>query len=356
VNQRDDKLWVTLRDAGLVEGAAPEQITLESPWYVKTLLAFSGWLASLFLLGFMGVGFVFVFENNVVSVVIGSLMIAGAYAILRMPKNEFFEHVALAISLAGQVLIIYSIFQIVDRESVVVWILVALLQSFLAVVIPSFVHRVFSSAVAAYALSMVLSSMGAAYIVSGIIMFLAAWLWLNEFRYVAHMQKMRAIGYGLILALIPLKATMLFSSNIIGWRPDQSLPELWIQPWMGEVLAAIVTLYVTWQLLQRYQQTLNSRVAITALSSTLIICVVSLEVWGITVGIVIMLLGYAGSNRVLQGLGITSLLFYISSYYYLMETTLLAKSQTLLVVGLLLLMIHWLLPYILPFKEEVGDG
>jgi len=67
-------------------------------------------------------------------------------------------------------------------------------------------------------------------------------------------------------------------------------------------------------------------------------------------------LGYAGSNRVLQGLGITSLLFYISSYYYLMETTLLAKSQTLLVVGLVLLMIRWLLPYILPFKKEVENG
>ncbi len=356
MSQRNEELWATLREASLVEGAAPEGNNIESPWYVKTLLAFSGWLAALFLLGFIGAGFAFIIKSNVASVVTGSLMIGGAYAMLRMPKNEFFEHLALAASMAGQALIIFAIFRITDRMDEVAWLLVALLQSSLAVVIPSFVHRVFSSAVAAYALSAAMSSLGAPYIVSGIIMFLAAWLWLNEFRYVQHMRKIRAIGYGLVLALIPLKATMLFGPSNFNWRSGKSLPELWVQPWMGEVLAAAVTLYVTWQLLQRYHQGLNSRVAITALVSTLILCGVSLEAWGITVGIVIMLLGYAGSNRVLLGLGIASLLFYISSYYYLMDATLLAKSQALLIVGLTLFAIRWLMLRVMPSVEEAKHG
>lgn len=356
MSQRNEELWVILREASLVEGSAPEVSNIESPWYVKTLLAFSGWLAALFLLGFIGVGFAFIIESSAASVVAGSVMIAGAYAMLRMPKNEFFEHIALAASLAGQALIIFSIFKITDRNDEVAWLLVALLQSSLAVVIPSFVHRVFSSAVAAYAFSAALSSLGAPYIVSGIIMFLVAWLWLNEFRYVQHMRKMRAIGYGLVLALIPLKATMLFGPGIFALRPGESPSEQWVQPWMGEMLAAAVTLYVAWQLLQRYRQALNSRVAITVLVSTLILCVVSLEAWGITVGIMIMLLGYAGSNRVLLGLGIISLLFYISSYYYLLDATLLAKSQALLVVGLVLFAIRWLMLRVIPSAVEAKHG
>lgn len=356
VSLHNENLWTTLRDAGLVEGSAPAADNIESPWYVKTLLAFSGWLAALFLLGFVGVGFTFIIESNIASVLTGSLMIGGAFALLRMQKNEFFEHLALAGSLAGQALIIFAIFKTTNHQEEVAWVLVVLLQSLLAVVIPSFVHRVFSSAVGAYALSMALFSLGAPYMVSGIIMFLAAWCWLNEFRYVQHMRKTRAIGYGLILALIPLKGTMIFGSDAFVLLSGKSLPELWIQPWMGEVLAAAVTLYVIWQLLQRYHQALNSRVAITALVSTLILCGVSFEVWGITVGIVIILLGYAGSNRVLLGLGITSLLFYISSYYYLMDTTLLVKSQTLFIVGLVLFAIRWLILRVIPTAMETGHG
>ena len=59
-----------------------------------------------FLIGFLGVGFEEILRNNIASAITGSLMIGGAYLILRIPKNEFFEHVALAVSLAGQALIL----------------------------------------------------------------------------------------------------------------------------------------------------------------------------------------------------------------------------------------------------------
>ena len=50
----------------------------------------------------------------------------------------------------------------------------------------------------------------------------------------------------------------------------------------------------------------------------------------------------------LLGLGIASLLFYISSYYYLLDATLFAKAQTLLIVGLVLLAVRWLMVRIMP--------
>lgn len=198
---------------------------------------------------------------------------------------------------------------------------------------------------------MTLTIMGWPYVVDGVVMLLAAWCWLNEFRFPQHMRKIRAIGYGLVLALIQLKGAALFGYRTMGWRYSQNQFELWDKPWIGEVLIGAVTLYVVWHLLQRYGRGFSERLSITALLGTLLLCAVSMKVQGITVGMVIMLLGFAGANRVLLGLGIVSLLFYIFSYYYLLDATLLAKSQNLLIVGLVLLIVRWLILRILSVKS-----
>ena len=341
MNQPSKTIWDTLQQAGLVQGDAPTTESLDSPWYVKVLLAFSGWLASLFLLGFIGVGFEAIFRSHVASAITGSLMIAGAYAILRIPKNEFFEHVALAVSLAGQALITWSLFDSLNDK--VAWIFVALLQVVLAIVMPNFVHRVFSSFIAAFSFSSFLYDIGVPYIFSSIVMFIAAWLWLHEFQYPKHMRKIHAIGYGTVLGLIQLKGVALFNFSHIGWRMRKTSAELWVQPWMAEVLAGVVMIYVVLQIMQRLGHRLPEPLAITALVCTVILSVVSIEAPGITVGMMILLLGFAGSNRVLMGLGILSLLFYISSYYYLLDATLLVKAQTLLVTGVVLLLVRWVM-------------
>ena len=343
MSQQSEQMWTMLVQAGLVEGPSPETGKLDTPWYVKVLLAFSGWLAALFLLGFIGVGFQFIMKSSTASFVVGGVMVGGAFGIFRMPKNEFFEHLALALSLAGQALIVFAILNVFKSVDAVFWVLLALLQVPLAVFMPNFVHRVLSTLFAAFAFSMASAALGWPSVSRGVIMFLASWLWLNEFRYPQHMRKIQAIAYGLVLALIPLKSMALFGNGITGWLSAHNQPEIWIGPWIGEVLVSAVTLYVVWQLLQRRGQAISEPLAIIALLGTLLLCVVSMQAQGISVGMVIMLLGFAGGNRVLLGLGIASLLFYISAYYYLLDVTLLAKAQILLIVGLVLLAVRWLL-------------
>lgn len=352
MSRQTEELWTTLSRAGLTEGAAPATGKLGSPWYVKVLLAFSGWLAALFLLGFIAMGFEFVLENNAAALIVGGLMIGAAFAVLRIPKNEFVEHLGLAVSLAGQALVVYAVFDSTGISQTSGWLLVALLQVPLAVVMPNFVHRVFSAYVAAFALSVAMALRGWPDIVSGVVMLVAAWCWLEEFRYPRQMRRIRAIGYGLVLALIQLKGTALFGYRTMGWHHARNQLEVWAVPWFGEVLTGAVALYVVWQLLQRYGQNIRGRVAITALLGTVLLCGVSIKVQGITAGMVILVLGFAGSNSVLLGLGVVSLLFFISSYYYLLDATLLAKSLTLLIVGVVLLAVRWLMVTLLP--EEKG--
>lgn len=352
MSRQTGEMWSMLHQAGLTKGAAPGTGKPGSPWYVKVLLAFSGWLAALFLLGFIGTGFRFVFENPAAAFITGGMMISGVFVVLRISKNDFVEHLALAASLAGQALVVYAIFDISNRNEKLAWLLVVMLQVPLAVCMPNFVHRVFSSFVAAFAFNMALTVWGWPHIAGAGGMLLAAWCWLNEFRYPHQMRRIQSIGYGLVLFLLQLKGTTLLGYQTLGWQSTPNQSGLWTKPWVGEVLTGAVTLYVVWQLLHRYGQGISERISITALLGAFFLCAASLEVQGITIGMAIMLLGFAGANRVLLGLGIVSLLFNISSYYYLLDASLLAKSRTLLVVGLVLLALRGLMLKIIPVKKE----
>lgn len=352
MNNQTNRMWLLLQESGIVQGEQPAKGLSSSPWYVKALLAFSGWLAAIFILGFIGAFFQYVFRSSSVAGVVGMIMTAGAFFMLRISANEFAEHLGLATSMAGQALIVYAIFGFSNHNGISAWLLLAILQAVLAVSMPNFVHRVFSSLVAATALAMAFNEMHIPYIIGGLVMFGASFCWLNEFRYPRQMQKIRAIGYGLVLALIALKGTALFAYRAFGevFFQDHGFAEA--QPWLGEIIIGAVTIYVVWSLLQRYGQPMKGRLAMTTLLATLLVCSVSIKVQGITVGMVIVCLGFSGANRVLLGLGIVSLLFYISSYYYLLDATLLAKSQSLLVVGIILLFVRWLMQNIIPAHGE----
>ena len=356
MSQKTKHVWPTLLEAGLAEDAEPKTDKLESPWYVKVLLAFSGWLAALFLLSFIGTVFFAVIENSAASFIVGGIMIGVTYRLLRMPKNEFYEHLSLALSLTGQMLVTRAIFDFSGDLSATFWLLTALLQALLAIVIPNFTHRVFSAFIAAFSFAIALAIMGTPHVFSSIIMFIVSWLWLNEFRYPQHLRKTQAIGYGLVLALISLTGTVLYGYNITEWQLTSSQPEPWVQAWMSEALIGVVMLYVIWQLLQRHHQTISAQLTAGILLAALLLCAASMEAPGITVGITILLLGFAGSNRTLLGLGIVSLLFYISSYYYFLDVTLLAKAQTLFLIGLTLLATHGLMLRIKPKNRETENA
>ncbi|MGB3223220.1 MAG: DUF4401 domain-containing protein, partial [Desulforhopalus sp.] len=294
--------------------------------------------------------------NSTVILITGGMMIGGAFSLLRISRNEFVEHLALAVSLAGQALAVFVLFDDSGLDPIMFWLLVALLQTFLTLVMPNFVHRVFSSFAAALAFNMVLSFWGLHYAVGGIVLFMAALCWLYEFSHPKQMRAKQAIGYGLVLAMMLFKGTTVYGYHrMIDWMDGEFVPnqlELWNKPWLDEIITGMAVLYVVWHLLQRYGQPVFERLSIAALLGTVLLCVVSMKVQGVTIGIAIMLLGFAGANRVLVGLGIISLLFYISFYYYTLDATLLAKSQTLLVVGLVLLFIRWMMLNIITVNKE----
>jgi len=161
-----------------------------------------------------------------------------------------------------------------------------------------------------------------------------------------------AVIYGLIFVLLYFSS---WSSGFLlgnffysGSGFSESLTKL--SYYSGELLLYISLSYCILQLLQRQGISYTSKKAIILLVVSLLF-MSSLNINGVILSCVLLLCGFANSNRVIQGLGAISLLFFMSQYYYFLETSLIAKSKHLLMVGISLLVIRWLAIFFLKNKK-----
>lgn len=338
------QLWERLKAGGVVSGEMPVVDEVHAPlWFVRVMLGISGWIAASFLLGFLAAGLSFVIEEAVAAITVGALFMAAAYLLFRfMARNDFFTQFALALSFAGQALFMFGLFQLLKPEESLLWWIIAAMQGLLALLMPSFIHRVWSAWAAVTALVLALAIMGAFHLAAGIVAATVALIWLNELRWPAHGELIRPIGYGVTLALLQIEGQGSSPAELLSLLAGrgESLAT-WLQPWLGELLTGVALLVVVWQLLGRIHPPVLPRNRVAVLLATVIIAALSLKAPGIAAGLMVVLLGFAGGNRALLGVGIAALLFYISIYYYQMETTLLVKSGVLALTGLVLLTVRW---------------
>lgn len=348
-------LWQQLTEQQLVSGDLPAPGELESPWYVRVMIGFAGWLAAIFMLGFIAAALEFVFRNEGVAIIIGAVMLVLAFLILdKKGKQDFAGQFGLAMSFAGQALIAYGLFDIGNLFNSWVWLMLALLQTALAWLMPNSIHRVWSAFAAAMALSYALTHAHIYYLQSGLLMGLVAYVWLHELRWLEQQQRVKPIGYGLTLALVYQATSRSMYHVFYSFSSPAATHKVGaLQPWMGELLAGMVIVYVVWALLRQQQVQVPGRVANATLLATVLVVLASIEANGISVGVMIILLGFANGNRILTGIGITALLYYLSVYYFLMHTTLLEKSKLLFLLGSLLLLTAWVMRRWLFKPQEV---
>lgn len=310
-----------------------------SPWFVRALQAFSGWLAALFLLGFIATAVVFVLESLLASLVVGGALIGGAFALLRATRSDVLEHMALAFSLAGQLLVAWPAVETWGVTANLWWALLVF-QSVLALVMPSQVHRSLSVFSASLALAMALSAIGLAQGASGVVLLAMTWLWLNEYRWPKRIRAVQAWGSGLLISLLVLQGVDV-SGLLVGFNDSNAQ---WLGPWLPAGLSAcLVALALVCVIHQAFCQhaapVMAQRLAIYA--AVALVAIFSVYMPGLGVGVAVLFLGFVMAHRVVMASGILILLVAVSRYYYSLEATLLVKSLMLLVMGILLLSIRW---------------
>jgi len=312
-------------------------MTTDSPWYIKILLAFSGWLAAIFIMLFVGFALEAFIREGIALAMVGLTLMVVAYALLKQIKHEFVIHLALAVSLAGQALIAWvSLDNSTSPEAALA--IIALVEFAAALLLPNYIHRLLASCAGAIAFSYALGGVGWPYLADAVLLAMVGWLWLNEFKYPQHNGLVRAMAYGITLAMIPLKGSALFGYGSMTWQQQSADKAWWLPGWIGEFMLGLVFIAIVWQLLQRQGQRWPGPAFVLALAGSLMLCGISLFAPGVTIGMAVLLLGCYGGNQVLTAIGVLALLFYSSSWYYQTDITLLQKAGVLAITGTALLM------------------
>jgi hypothetical protein len=336
------ELWAKLSGAGLASGEMPRN-DAHAPWYVRLMLGVSGCIAAVFLIGFVAVGLQFVVESKPGSVFAGALMIASAYVLFLAARSDFSAMFGFAVSVAGQALLAYGLFRLLEGLGrATPWVVMAAIEAALAVVMANYLHRLVSAYAAVLLLSGALALSGAAALAPSIAAAGVAYIWLNELRSAGLHGTLHPIAYGLTLGTIHVETFNWSGRSFVSAfaRPDTVD---WAKPWMGEALVLATLLFVVWRLVRRAGWAPREPRSVIALATAAAIGAASLKAPGVAAGFIIVLLGFAHGNRVLSGLGIAALLFYVSGYYYLLDATLLFKAGVLAASGAALLAARWVM-------------
>jgi len=347
-------IWNRLLNAGLVEGEEPPKLEAKSPWYVKLLLALSGWAGALFLVLFVGGSLVLVLGQGIERIpvlltLIGGGVIFFAYTIFKEKQSEFLEHFMLALSVAGQAMVIASIFFMMDGGSSrgSIYLFIFFFQAFLMWLIPNYIHRVLSSFFMGLSLIYLFYTTYEYHLVSMILTSVVAWLWMSEFKFSDH-SRVEAIAYGQTGALV--WKNYFFMVVPYSYREYQAP----LFTYELSLFGLLVTLsYVIWMLLKESQKLEDKRVLILSAVAVVLLALFSLNIGSLIVGVILLLIGYAHSHRLLIGLGVISSLVSLSHYYYFTGETFMAKAGLLLMLGVGLLLSRFVMKLVL--KKELKD-
>ena len=338
-----DELWRALATRGLIaEGqmvAVEADAGLEknpSPWYVQIVLGVCAWLAGLMLLAFVVLGLFDVFfhgRDNWGAVLILGICACGCAAFLYRAMGEtstFGNQFALAISCAGQVGVALSLGSMGGQRAAL-WGVVAM-ELLLTAVVPSHVHRIFTTLVTVIAWALATHELffgrlpGVSIFwspphtepyqvsVTALVLWIVVWApvayagyWLvaREAQWMAggHDKVLRPVTYGTIAAL--------------SMAPLVTHPATF---WMALGLGTTRDLY-------------DGTPGTTALWPLL----------AMFLALLALALAFAIRNRPLMGLAIIFALLELSSFYYVLGTTLLVKSIVMVLLGgALLASARWL--------------
>lgn len=349
-------LWKKLAENGLVAGEEPALVEDSAPWYVRTMLGIAGWIGALFMLGALFSGFWSFFESEIASGVLGLIACFVAILIYRsMKHNDFMAQFGFAISLAGQGLLTFGMLQglelfeggdeFIGRVRLLALIMVVL-QLILFIMIPNFLHRIWSGVIGIGALTFLMIQFGFYPFSLAVLLAAAAIVWLKEFEWAKYNSMVQALGYSLVFVCFIHLVT---ENHVIGmsrfWQETFGVTALggaWGNN-LSSFLLGFVLIAVVFVLLTRAKVKWLSGKGIAALFLALFIAVLGIWTPGITIALVFVILGYAHGNKVLTGVGLVTLVIFMSQFYYQLELTLLYKSLVLVVSGLALLLIRQLM-------------
>jgi hypothetical protein len=331
-------LWRRLAGAGLVTGDPPAPSGDGAAWYIRAMLGAAAWIAAVFLLAFIGMAMHELVRTNAAKIVTGLVACAGAAVVLRVSAGAFVGQLALALSLTGQALFAVGMLNLFERgrlPGASPMFVVAALEALLVIAVPNVVHRAICTIAAALALAYGLWSAGLGTL--GLPLTAAAFVAveLDEMRLARWPHLYPALGIGLALAIVAILPAQAAGDELFLWRARER--DLLFGPRFVDATMGVVFFGAALWLVAKAGVARGTSPYVAALAGALALALVSVGVPGLSAALLILLIGFATSQRLLIGLGTLALLAALARYYYTLSATLLVKSAILLATAAVLL-------------------
>ena len=315
--------------AKIAETLSQSATEVDTPWYIRGLIGLGGWFAALFFIGFLAVAEII--TEEVGAIIVGAIFCAVAVGLKwKLRASIFTGQLALAISLAGQILFIGGLGIKIDNLLLTL-LVVILFESLLIALYPDKLHRFLSTLIicgAAFWLVIDLEIEEASHLLVILLAGGTVFLWMYQSRWATHpllAPLYRPVGYALPIALFGF---LIFSFT------DELEIEWW---WLSAAGLLAVLLTLEYLILSQPDFKQHANIMPWVLAGTTLLIIPALETPGILAALIVLLLGYHRGNRLLLGLAVAFLAGFLSGYYYTLNLTLLTKSFVLLGTGLILL-------------------
>ena len=312
----------------------------QQPWYVRTMVGFGAWLASLLLIGFVA-SFTLLMEGG--HAFIGLVLVIGAVLLRRRFGNDFLVQCALASSLAGQALFAYGFSETVGHEEFEIFLgFVLVVSSVLFFLFPDRIHRVLMVLLATgsltalcyvWELNAFVPLLGPALV--------AAMLLLHE-----RLPNLLATRFAPLAAPL-MSGLMLGAFGVLSISTVYVLPELGLEqtlyprPWISTILLGGLFVYVgtlIWPAVVPHD-TKGARPFLYGAMAIVSACAWAAP--GLLLGLIVVILGAASGRKTFTGAGVGFFVVFLAAYFYGIEVTMLTKSVVLVATGVAVLILRW---------------
>jgi hypothetical protein len=303
-----------------------------TPWFVKIITIIGAWFGSLLFLGFLSIAQILNSKESMI--ITGCVFIIGGIGISYANKrNHLIDSFSLSLSILGQILLGIGIggktqgIKAVCYAGLIVELLIYLFaqsytQKFLSVIlIPACLLGIIWNSPIFEATQFLIGGLT----VASVLIWsneLPLQIWLNKKPYF-YVPTAYGVVLGLLLSLILSINNKFFEININHWYVSFLISFLSLAFLLHNSLC--ISLGIS-------KKNFWIVIIITA-----ILFSPTVQAPGILSSALIIILGFAKSNRVLLTLGIIFLATFITSFYYSLQQTLLTKSFILMITGFLFL-------------------
>ena len=340
-------------------------------WYVSALLGCGGWLAALFFFACFGI---FLFSSLLTSdapltfLGLGVVLIASSLFLHYAVRNVFFSQLALALHLTGKLLWYLGWIELIEPgndEYLVIGLVLLITQVIIVPLYNNPAYRAVGALLGILGLFLIVIDLvipGSLSVLIALVATAIFLIWgglLPDRVQVRYYDFLYSTGTTLVTALLGLIVAQLAYGE---FARLEMLNDLYYRytplytPFITSIFLLMLVLWAVVRELRVYGITPTDRAGTIALGAIILITLPTLTTPGILAGILLLILAFRQSERVLMVYAYIFMTIFIIYFYYLLNITLLVKSIILMLTGVLFLGARFVYRARVPLADDGAVG